>query len=275
MTSLTIGLVQMTSAIDIDTNQKEALRLIAAAVDDGAELVSLPEIVNICQKDRTKLMDLVQLETADPFLQAMRDCAARLKIWLHLGSLAIGLPDRQKMANRAYMISPTGELVARYDKIHMFDVDLDHGESYRESDNFQAGNQAIMVDTPWGGIGLTICYDVRFGYLHRSLAQQGAKIIMGSAAFTHQTGVAHWHVLQRARAIENGCFMVSAAQTGHHQDGRDTYGHSLIVDPWGKVLLDAGDQIGAFTCAVNLDQVGTTRSMIPSLKDTNFAVTPA
>ena len=135
MTSLTIGLVQMTSAIDIDTNQKEALRLIAAAVDGGAELVSLPEIVNICQKDRTKLMDLVQLETADPFLQAMRDCAARLKIWLHLGSLAIGLPDRQKMANRAYMISPMANCCP-YDKIHMFDVDLDQ-RIYRESDNFR------------------------------------------------------------------------------------------------------------------------------------------
>ncbi|MCK5576499.1 MAG: carbon-nitrogen hydrolase family protein, partial [Sphingomonadales bacterium] len=185
-------------------------------------------------------------------------------VWLHAGSLAIQT-DGGKIANRSYVISPDGDVVATYDKIHMFDVDLPNGESYRESDSYDAGSEAIVVETPWGGLGLSICYDLRFPDMYRQLAKAGATLLAIPAAFTKLTGEAHWHTLLTARAIENGAFVLAPAQVGRHANGRDTYGHSCVVDPWGRQILDAGTEIGVSLAALDLSEVERARERIPSL----------
>jgi predicted amidohydrolase len=203
-------------------------------------------------------------EAEHPALAAFRELARDLRIWLHSGSLAV-LRDDGKVANRTYVLAPDGAIAAQYDKIHMFDVDLGNGERYAESATFQAGSQARTVDLPWGRLGLTICYDLRFPHLFRHLAQQGASFLTVPSAFTQPTGEAHWHVLLRARAIENGCYVFAPAQTGTHAGGRKTYGHALIVGPWGEVLADAGMAPGIIMATIDPAEVAKARGKVPAI----------
>ncbi|MTI08659.1 carbon-nitrogen hydrolase family protein [Curvivirga aplysinae] len=264
---LPLALVQMTSTTSIEENLTLAEPLIREAAKQGAKLISLPEVSNLVQIKRTESTKEACFQEEDRFLSGCQSLAKELGVWIHIGSCVIKLPDDNRMANRAFMIDDQGEIKATYDKIHMFDVDLEGGESYRESTSFKPGEHAVTVETPWGTIGLTICYDVRFPHLHRSLAHAGAKVILNPAAFTQKTGEAHWHILLAARAIETTCFVAAAAQTGHHDDGRDTYGHSLVIDPWGKMLADAGTTIGIIRVDLDLEDVTKARAMVPSLQN--------
>jgi predicted amidohydrolase len=222
-------------------------------------------MTNIMELKRERLLAAIVAEEADRSLAAFRELARKLAIHLHVGSLAIKLPG-ERAANRSFLIGPDGEVVARYDKIHMFDVDLANGESYRESRNFRPGERAVAADLPWGRLGLTICYDLRFPALYRALAESGSSMLAIPAAFTRQTGEAHWHVLVRARAIENGSFVFAAAQGGRHENGRETYGHSLVVDPWGNVLAEAGTEPGIVLAQVDPAAVAAARGRVPSLQ---------
>ncbi|HEX7881541.1 MAG TPA: carbon-nitrogen hydrolase family protein, partial [Afipia sp.] len=227
----TAAMVQMRTAMLPETSLAEGIALIREAKAKGADYVQTPEVTNIIQQNRKALFEILASEEDDRSLKAYRDLARELQIYLHIGSLAVrATPERA--ANRSFLIAPDGNVIASYDKIHMFDIELDGGESYRESANYQPGETAVISDLPWGRIGLTICYDVRFPALYRALAEAGASFITVPSAFTVRTGEAHWHTLLRARAIENGCFIFAAAQAGKHESGRETYGHSLIVDPW-------------------------------------------
>ena len=230
-----VGLVQMRSGLDPHANLTALLSSIDEAKRGGADYVQTPEMTNILALKREHLFASIVAEEHDPTLAALRELAQKLSIYIHIGSLAIKVsPD--KAANRSFVIDRNGNIAARYDKIHMFDVDLAGGESYRESNNYRAGDLAVVADLPWGLLGMTVCYDLRFPALYRALAEAGASFLAIPSAFTKQTGEAHWHVLMRARAIENGCYVFAAAQGGRHENGRDTFGHSLIVDPWGKII---------------------------------------
>ncbi len=263
--TFTVGLVQMRSGLDPARNLDAAAALIAQAKANGADYVQTPEMTNIVANKRDAMLAAVAPEESDASLAAFRDLARRHAIHLHIGSLAIKIsPDRA--ANRSFVINPQGEIVARYDKIHMFDVDLAGGESYRESRSYRPGEQAALADLPWGRLGLTICYDVRFPTLHRALAEAGASFIASPAAFTKQTGEAHWHILLRARAIETTCFVLAAAQGGRHEDGRDTFGHSLVIDPWGRILAEGGTEPSVVMAKIDPAEVATVRSRIPSLQ---------
>ncbi|MGE4219659.1 MAG: carbon-nitrogen hydrolase family protein, partial [Alphaproteobacteria bacterium] len=222
----------------------------------------------------TLSMAAARVEAEEPALAAYRALAAELGIWLLAGSLVVKLTDDERMANRSFLIDPQGNVAARYDKIHMFDVDLANGERYRESATFRPGDRMVVAETPWGGLGMTVCYDVRFPYLYRTLAKAGAGIIAVPAAFTRPTGQAHWHVLLRARAIETGCFVIAPAQCGVHEDGRQTYGHALIVSPWGEVLADAGEAPGLAMATLDLNAVEQARAMVPSLTHDRSAGPP-
>lgn len=265
--TLTVGLVQTTSSVSVDRNIADSSAMIREAAGQGAQLVGLPEVVNLMQRNRTESRKVAALESDDPSLAAYRALAQELGIWIHVGSLVIRLADEDRFANRGFLIDPTGAIKGRYDKIHMFDVDLANGESYRESSGFRPGGQAVVVDTPWGGYGMAVCYDLRFPHLFRSLAKAGAGILSVPAAFTRTTGKAHWHTLIRARAIENGCFVIAPAQCGDHEDGRETFGHSLVVDPWGEVLADGGEDTGVTIATLDLSRIAATRSMVPSLNN--------
>jgi predicted amidohydrolase len=222
-------------------------------------------MTNVLAANREQLFQTIVEEEKDASLAAFRALARELKLTVHVGSLAVKLtPDRA--ANRSFLIDPAGEIVARYDKIHMFDVNLANGESYRESNNYTPGESAVVADLPWGRIGLTICYDLRFPALYRALAEAGASYLAIPSSFTKQTGEAHWHVLVRARAIENGCFVLAAAQGGRHENGRDTFGHSLIVDPWGRVLAEGGTEPGIVIAEIDPAEVAAARARIPSLQ---------
>ncbi len=265
MTEFRAAVVQMRSGTDIDRNISDAEKLIRAAAADGAQYVQTPEMTNIVELKSSRLFDAIEDEQGNRGLARLCALAQDLKIWLHVGSMSIRL-ESARAANRAYLIGPTGTIVARYDKIHMFDVDLEGGESYRESKVYRPGDHAVVADLPWGRLGLSICYDVRFPHLYRTLAQSGAQVLAIPAAFTRQTGQAHWHILQRARAIETGCFVVSAAQGGDHEDGRSTFGHSLIIDPWGEVLAElAHDEPGYAVAVIDTARVVETRQRVPSL----------
>jgi predicted amidohydrolase len=257
--------VQMRSGRDPASNVDQAARLIREAAAAGAGFVQTPEMTNIVDRDRERLFAVIAPEQRDPSLAAFRDLARELRITLHVGSLAILRADG-KAANRAFVIDPDGEVAATYDKIHLFDVDLPNGETWRESRTYTGGESAVLVDLPDAKLGVTICYDVRFPQLYRALAENGAEILSAPACFTRQTGEAHWQVLQRARAIENGAFMVSAAQGGVHEDGRETYGHSIIVDPWGHVLAEAGDEPGLVMAPIDPAEVLAARGRIASLR---------
>ena len=264
MTQLTIACVQTNSKADPAENIAEVGAMIREAKDRGADLITTPEVVGMMTAGRDEALSRVRPEESHEVLAAFRDLAAELGTWLLIGSLSIKLSD-DKLSNRSYLVGPDGSIVAHYSKIHMFDVQVGDGTQYRESRTYQPGDRAVLAETPWGTMGLTICYDIRFPYLFRDLAHAGAKLIFSPAAFTQVTGEAHWHVLQRARAIENGCFIVSPAQTGTHAGGRKTYGHSVIVAPWGEVLLDGGTEPGVSLATIDLGDVEKARGKVPSL----------
>jgi predicted amidohydrolase len=246
-------------------NVEAAAKMIREAKAEGADYVLTPEMTNIVERRREDLFAAVAPEEKDPSLAAFRELARKLEIWVHIGSLALEMSPH-KAVNRSFLLDPKGEIAARYDKIHMFDVDLEGGESYRESSSYCPGEVAVAADLPWGRIGLTICYDLRFPALYRALAEAGASFITIPSAFTQQTGEAHWHVLTRARAIETGSFVFAAAQGGHHDDGRDTFGHSVAIDPWGRVLAESGTEPGVILVNVDPSQVAIARARIPSLQ---------
>ena len=269
-----VACVQMCSSRNVAENIKQACALIEAAADAGADLVITPEMTSLLEQQTKVLFANVFKEEDDPALKRFRDVARERGIWLVIGSLPIWLSDTQ-IANRCYVLSPQGDVVSFYDKIHMFDVDLAGGESYRESQNFQPGERGVVAQTPWGGLGLSICYDVRFPALYRDLAQNGASFLTVPAAFTQQTGEAHWHVLLQARAIETGCYVFASAQTGQHECGRHTYGHSLIISPWGEVLADGQTDVGFISASIDLDDVARARTKVPSLQhDRPFRTEP-
>ena len=260
-----VALVQLRSGLTPAPNLDLACKLIAEAKAAGADYVQTPEMTNILALKRELLFAAIVPEEADASLATFRELARKHGIYLHVGSLAIKVSP-EKAANRSFLIDPTGEIVARYDKIHMFDVDLAGGESYRESRNYRPGELAVAADLPWGRLGLTICYDLRFPALYRALADGGSSFIAIPAAFTKQTGEAHWHVLIRARAIENGCFVFAAAQGGRHEHGRDTFGHSLVIDPWGRILAEGGTEPGVVMASIDPAEVVRARGRIPSLQ---------
>jgi deaminated glutathione amidase len=263
--SFRVGLLQMRSGREPARNLDAAVALIREAKSAGADYVQTPEMTNILERNRESLFAAITPEEKDPSLAAFRTLAHELGLYVHVGSLAIEvLPE--KAVNRSFLIDPKGEIIARYDKIHMFDVDLAGGESYRESHSYRPGELAVAADLPWGRIGLTICYDLRFPALYRALAEAGASFIAIPSAFTQQTGEAHWHILTRARAIENGCFIFAAAQGGRHEHGRETFGHSIMVDPWGRVIAEGGSEPGVIMADVDPSLLATVRARIPSLQ---------
>jgi predicted amidohydrolase len=261
----TAAMVQMRTSLSPEASFKQAESLIREAAAQGADYVQTPEVSNLIQKNRKALFELLAPEDEDRSLKAYQELARELKIHVHVGSLALrATPERA--VNRSFLIAPDGGILASYDKIHMFDIELDGGESYRESANYQPGETAVISDLPWGRIGLTICYDVRFPALYRALAESGAAFITVPSAFTVRTGEAHWHTLLRARAIENGCYIFAAAQAGKHESGRETYGHSLIVDPWGVALAEGGVEPGIVMARIDPAKVMDARRSIPSLQ---------
>jgi predicted amidohydrolase len=263
--TFTAGLVQMRSGLTPRTNLDAAIELIEQAKAAGADYVLTPEMTNILEVKREQLFAAIAPEEGDASLAAFRELARRLGIFLHVGSLALKVSS-DKAVNRSFLIDRTGEIVARYDKIHMFDVDLSDGESYRESRTFRPGEIAVVADLPWGRVGLSVCYDLRFPALYRALAEAGSSFLAIPSAFTRQTGEAHWQVLVRARAIENGSFVLAAAQGGKHENGRETYGHSLIVDPWGRILAEGTIEPGIVLATIDPAAVAAARAKIPSLQ---------
>jgi predicted amidohydrolase len=260
-----VGLIQTRAGRSPAANLDAVTKLIGEAKQNGADYVQTPEMTNIMEVSRERLFATIVPEESDASLATYRELARKLAIHLHIGSLAVkATPD--KAANRSFLIDPRGEIVARYDKIHMFDVDLANGESYRESNNFRPGELAVVHDLPWGRLGITICYDLRFPALYRALAEAGASFLAIPSAFTRQTGEAHWHALNRARAIENGCFVLAAAQGGKHENGRETYGHSLVVDPWGRIIAEGGTEPGVILADIDPAAVAAARGRVPSLQ---------
>ncbi len=259
------AMIQMRAGLTVAANVDAAVRMIGEAKEAGAAYVQTPEMTNIMEVKRERLFSTIVAEEQDTSLAAFRELARKLGIYVHVGSLAIKA-GHERAANRAFLIDPRGEIAARYDKIHMFDVDLAGGESYRESRTYRAGELAVLSDLPWGRLGVTICYDLRFPALYRALAEAGATMLAIPSAFTKQTGEAHWHVLNRARAIENGCFVFAAAQGGKHENGRETFGHSLIVDPWGRILAEGGTEPGVVMAEIDIGEVAKARARIPSLE---------
>jgi predicted amidohydrolase len=259
------AMIQMRSGLTPAANLDSAVRLIGEAKSAGAHYVQTPEMTNILAAKREQLLATIVDEDSDSTLATLREVARKLSLTVHVGSLAIRYSP-ERAVNRSFLIDPHGEIVARYDKIHMFDVDLANGESYRESNSYRPGEIAVLTDLPWGRLGLTICYDLRFPALYRALAEAGATILAIPSAFTKQTGEAHWHVLMRARAIENGCFVFAAAQGGKHENGRETFGHSLIVDPWGRILAEGGTEPGVVMAEIDMSEVAKARGRIPSLQ---------
>ena len=261
---LRVACVQLCSGEDAAANVATATRFIRDAHAAGATFIATPENTAMMSADGGAKLALSFTQNDDPALHAFTALARELGIWLLIGSLAIKVSET-KTANRSFLIGPDGAIAARYDKIHLFDIDLPSGETYRESKTVRAGGEAVVADTPWAKLGLTICYDLRFPHLYRTLAKRGAKILTVPSAFTATTGRAHWHVLLRARAIETGCFVIAPAQGGMHASGRETYGHSLIVGPWGEVLAEAGTEPGWVSAYLDLQEVEAVRIRLPSL----------
>ncbi len=260
-----VALLQMTSGIDPLINRDAITRAIADAGEGGAAMLFTPEMCGLLDRDRERATPNIVPESASPVLAGTREAAREHKVAVALGSIAIERPDG-KWANRSFLINADGEITARYDKIHMFDVDLETGESWRESNAYEAGAEVVAANTPVGILGLSICYDIRFPALYDALGRLECDAIVIPAAFTAPTGKAHWHVMQRARAIEASAFVISAAQVGKHEDGRETYGHSLVVDPWGEVLLDMGGQdTGLGFADIDMERITQVRRQLPSL----------
>lgn len=259
-----IALAQLTSGIDPVANAETVVAAVAEAARAGAEMLFTPEMSGLLDRDRVRAAQVLRDEADDVVLAAVRIAAAEHRIWVHIGSLAV-LGEGGRLANRAFVIDDHGEIRARYDKLHLFDVDLPTGESWRESASYAPGENAVVVQTPVGALGLSICYDVRFADLYRALSNAGATVLAVPAAFTRPTGAAHWHILLRARAIEAGAYVIAAAQTGVHADGRATYGHSLVIDPWGEVILDMGEAAGLGFAEIDQARVADVRARIPVL----------
>lgn len=260
----TAACVQTNSVRDVAPNITAALDGVRTARDLGADFILLPETVNIMEPKKKRLREKVSSEDQDQALIAFQAVARETGAWLLVGSLIVEKGDG-KLANRSFLLDGSGEIKARYDKIHMYDVDLGNGEVYRESAVYDPGRDAVLVDLPWGKLGMTVCYDLRFPHLYRALAKGGADFLSVPAAFTRTTGRAHWHVLLRARAIESGCFVMAPAQCGDHAEGRQTFGHSLIIDPWGEILADGGEDVGVIAAEIDPSKVAEARAKIPAL----------
>ena len=260
-----IAVLQMTAGIDPAGNATTLVAAIEAAAESGAAMLLTPEMSNLLDRDGDRAAKLLTMEDNDPVVLAVREAAARCAQWVNLGSVAVREGSDGRLVNRSLVIDAGGAIVARYDKMHLFDVDLASGESWRESARYVAGTVPVVVDTPLGRLGLSVCYDLRFPVLYQALSAAGARVVAIPSAFTVPTGQAHWHVLQRARAIENACFVVAAAQTGRHADGRSTYGRSLVVDPWGQVLLDMGEEPGLAYVDIDESTVEAVRARVPVL----------
>jgi len=264
-----VAALQLCASDDPASNLALTLSLVQQAAEAGAQFIATPEVTNCVSSSRRRQNEVLALQEDDQTLAAMCAAAARFGVWISVGSLALKLPDDDRFTNRSFMIDPSGQIIAQYDKIHMFDVTLSETEQYRESDGYRAGGHAVIADTEFGKIGMTICYDIRFPHLYRGLAKSGASILLIPAAFAQPTGRAHWEVLLRARAIETGCFVIAAAQTGEHQTTqgrpRKTYGHSMIVSPWGEILADAGEDQGIIYADLDLSLVESTRARVPSI----------
>lgn len=273
MSQFRAAAIQMRSGTDIVRNVEALEKLVAEAVAKGAHYVQTPEMTGALMRDRAALFASLRGEDSDLVFAAASALAKKHCIFLHIGSTAIAAGDG-KIANRGGIFAPSGEKVATYDKVHMFDVDLDNGESWRESATYEPGRETVIAELPFAKVGMAVCYDIRFPQLFRAQALAGANVITGPAAFTRQTGEAHWHILQRARAIENGAFLISAAQGGRHEDGRETYGHSLIVSPWGQILAEADhDEPGVIVADIDVAESAAARAKVPNLKNAReFAV---
>lgn len=275
MTSLTVSCIQLSSVPDLAENLKTAERLVRLAKEQGAEMVILPENTGCMAREKKVKLSQAFVETEHAAVSRFAALARELKLWIIAGSLSV-LPNEKatdKMANRSLVFNPFGAIVGRYDKIHLYDATPKPGEIYRESGEIIPGDKAVLVDTPWGKLGLSVCYDVRFPHLYRMLAKAGAVMLSVPAAFTQTTGKVHWHILLQARAIETGCFVFAPAQTGTHDGGRRTYGHSLIISPWGEIIADAGEEVGLITAKIDLNKVAEARKAIPALKhDRSFAI---
>lgn len=264
--SFKAALIQMRSGVDMARNFSDASAMIREAAVQGAQYVLTPEMTNIFEADRERLKSLVRREEEDVCVAGFSQLAQELHIWLHAGSLALRV-SADRLVNRSLLFAPDGALVARYDKIHLFDVDMPSGERIRESDTFAPGSEAVVANLPWGPLGLSICYDMRFPNLYNTLANAGAMFMAVPAAFTVPTGKAHWHVLLRSRAIETGSFVFTAAQGGAHECGRHTFGHSLAVTPWGEIMVEAGIEPGVLVFEVDEELVNRDRGRIPALKN--------
>ena len=272
-----IALAQMCSGIDPGENAEQLRSLIAEAAAGGAAMIFTPEMSGLLDRNRSRAAGVIRTEREDTVLAAVCSEAQKRKIWVQLGSLAVRTSGdaQDKWVNRSYLINPAGEVDARYDKIHLFDVDLGPGESQRESSAYARGHRAVVAPLPEAKLGLSICYDLRFSALYEALTNAGAEILSIPAAFTVPTGKAHWEILLRARAIEAGAFVVAAAQYGRHADGRSTYGHSMVVDPWGEILLDMGEGTGLGFCDLDLGKVGEVRSRVPAVANRQRFEAPA
>ena len=261
----TAALIQTCSSRDVDRNLSEIGAMIRAAAGAGAHYIQTPEVTTVLETDSKRMPDVIEPEDGNRALAHYSELAKDLGVWLHIGSMAVAT-DEPRYANRAFLFAPTGQLAARYDKIHMFDVQIGEGQTYRESKRYAPGHAGVLADLPWGTLGITICYDMRFPGLYRALAKAGAEIIAVPSSFTVPTGKAHWHTLLRARAIETQCFVLAAAQAGDHECGRQTYGHSIAISPWGDVLAEAdGETTGFITAEIDLAEITRARSRIPSL----------
>ena len=265
-----VGLLQLNVTDDPSENLTVTVGFLRQAVAEGAGFVLTPECTNILSSSRAHLQDTLHPESSDPTLSVLRDQAAHAGVWVLVGSLGIKTEDADgRFANRSFLIGPDGGIAARYDKIHMFDVNVSETEIYRESNAYRPGGRAVVADSGFARIGMTVCYDLRFPHLHRALAQAGASILTVPAAFNHITGAAHWEVLLRARAIETGCYVLAPAQTGFHAErhgkGRHTHGHSLVIAPWGEVIADGGTEPGVVMAELDIGQVAAARQRIPSL----------
>jgi predicted amidohydrolase len=262
--------VQISSQLDMDANLEAASALVRDAADNGAQMVLMPENVSLMGTNREQALAMAVPEARHKALPVFTELAREKGVWLMVGSLSVRLDEagggEDMLANRSLLISDQGEVMVRYDKIHMFDVNIEGGESHRESETYRPGAHAVVAATPWGELGMTICYDLRFPYLYRSLAQAGAHFMSVPSAFTRVSGRAHWHVLLRARAVETGCYIFAPAQCGDHANDRQTYGHSLIIDPWGKILAEAGESPCVIAADIDPSRVAAVRAMIPSLK---------
>ncbi|KQN93401.1 nitrilase [Sphingomonas sp. Leaf231] len=268
-----IAVVQTTTGIDPQANATDLVAAIEEAGRSGATMVFTPEMSGLLDRDRARAAAIVAKEGDDGVLVAVREAAMRVGVWVQLGSLALRRPDG-RLTNRSFVIDAAGNIRARYDKMHLFDVDLPNGESWRESASYVAGERPVVVGSPLGPLGLSICYDMRFPDLYRALTDAGAQVLSVPASFTRPTGAAHWHVLLRARAIEAGVHLVAAAQTGIHEDGRATYGHSLVVDPWGDVLLDMGDASGIGYAEIDDERRRDVRARVPALQHRRVVSAP-